>query len=73
MWDEILGEDQKNLIGIGVFGDPGMADAIKRDWHGIGYNNVIYIYDLKTRKCYEGLDVIPIDLNNNGTVDENIT
>lgn len=71
MWGEFLGKDQESLIGIGVFGDPGMADAIKRDRYGIGYNNVIYVYDLKTRKCYEGLDVIPIDLNNNGTVDEN--
>lgn len=71
MWGEFLGKDQENLLGIGVFGDPGMADAIKRDPNGIGYNNVIYIYDLKTRKCYEGLDVIPVDLNNNGTVDNN--
>lgn len=71
MWGEFLGKDQENLIGIGVFGDPGMADAVKRDPYGIGYNNVIYIYDLKTRKCYPGLDVIPVDLNNNDTVDEN--
>ena len=71
MWGEFLGKDQESLIGIGVFGDPGMADAVKRDKFGIGYNNVIYIYNLKTRKCYEGLDVIPVDLNNNGTVDEN--
>jgi len=70
MWGEFLGKNQENLLGIGVFGDPGMADAIKRDPNGIGYNNVIYIYDLKTRKCYEGLDVIPVDLNNNGSVDD---
>jgi phosphate transport system substrate-binding protein len=71
MWGEYLGKDQESLGGIGVFGDPGMADAVKRDKFGIGYNNVIYVYDLATRKCYAGMDVIPIDLNENGMVDEN--
>ncbi|MBN2173546.1 MAG: PstS family phosphate ABC transporter substrate-binding protein [Bacteroidales bacterium] len=70
MWGEFLGKDQESLGGIGVFGDPGMADAVKRDRFGIGYNNVIYVYDLKTRKCYEGLEVIPIDLNDNRKIDE---
>lgn len=70
MWGEYLGKGQENLRGIGVFGDPGMADAVKRDRYGIGYNNVIYIYDLKSRRCYNGLGVIPIDLNENGKVDD---
>ncbi|MEZ5199321.1 MAG: substrate-binding domain-containing protein [Bacteroidales bacterium] len=65
MWGEFLGNDQESLKGIGVFGDPGMADAVKRDRFGVGYNNVIYVYDLKTRECYDGLDVIPINLNEN--------
>jgi phosphate transport system substrate-binding protein len=70
MWAEYLGSDQESLMGIGVFGDPGMADAIKRDRFGIGFNNVIYVYDLQTRKCYAGMDVIPLDLNDNGSIDE---
>ena len=53
----------------GVFGDPGIADAIKKDKFGIGYNNVIYVYDIKSRKVYEGLTVVPIDINGNGKID----
>lgn len=69
MWAEYLGENQEDLFGTGIFGDPGMADAIKSDLYGIGYNNVIYIYDIKTRKRHPGIDVIPIDLNENGKID----
>ncbi len=68
MWGEYLGKDQESLKGIGVFGDPGMADAIKNDTYGIGYNNVIYVYDLKTRKCYDKLESVPIDLNADGVI-----
>ena len=46
-----------------------MADAVKNDKYGIGYNNVAYSFDMKTRAKYPGLEVIPIDLNANGTVD----
>jgi phosphate transport system substrate-binding protein len=70
MWGEYLGKDQESLKGIGVFGDPGMADAVKKDIYGLGYNNVIYVYDLKTRISYPGLRVIPIDLNGNGVIDK---
>lgn len=69
MWGEYLGKDQESLNGIGVFGDPGMADAIKNDELGIGYNNIVYVYDMTTRRKYEGVEVLPIDLNANGTVD----
>jgi phosphate transport system substrate-binding protein len=70
MWGEYLGKDQESLAGVGVFGDPGMADAVKNDVYGIGFNNVIYVYDLKTRRSYEKLEVVPIDLNNNGIIDQ---
>lgn len=69
MWGKYLGKNQEGLEGVGVFGDPGMADAVKKDPLGIGYNNVIYAYDTKTRKPYEGLQVIPIDINENGVID----
>lgn len=70
MWGKYLGKNQEELKGIGVFGDPGIADAVKNDITGLGYNNVIYIYDIKSRKKYKGLEVIPVDLNGNGIVDE---
>jgi phosphate transport system substrate-binding protein len=71
MWGEFLGKDQESLEGIGVFGDPGMADAIKNDVFGIGYNNINYVYDMTTRMKREGMEVIPIDLNANGSIDTN--
>lgn len=69
MWAEFLGTNQENLGGIGVFGDPGIADAVKSGVNSIGYNNVIYVYDINSRKKYGGLEVIPIDLNQNGMID----
>jgi phosphate transport system substrate-binding protein len=69
MWAEYLGKHQENLIGTGVFGDPGIASAVKNDPLGMGYNNVNYVFDLQTRRPYPGLVVIPIDLNGNGMID----
>lgn len=70
MWASFLGKNQESLHGTGIFGDPGMADVIKSDIYGIGYNNVIYIYDINSRKKHRGLEVIPIDINCNGSIDE---
>ena len=70
MWGKYLGKNQESLNGVGVFGDPGMADAIKNNKNAIGYNNVIYIYDINSRKKYDGIEVIPIDLNENGKIDK---
>jgi phosphate transport system substrate-binding protein len=69
MWGKYLGKNQESLKGIGVFGDPGIADAVRKDVSGIGYNNVIYVYDIKSRKVYEGMAVVPIDINANGKID----
>lgn len=69
MWAAYLGKHQEDLVGVGVFGDPGIADAVKADKNSIGYANVIYVYDMHTRQPYEGIGVIPLDLNANGTID----
>ncbi len=69
MWAQYLGKEQEDLLGTGVFGDPGIADAVKNDKNGMGFNNVIYVYDINTRKKYDNLEVIPIDINDNGTID----
>jgi phosphate transport system substrate-binding protein len=69
MWAKYMGKKQEDLKGIGVFGDPGMSDAVKKDKFGMGFNNVIYAYDPKTKKNYEGVSVIPLDLNENGKID----
>ncbi len=74
MWAKYLGKKQEDIKGTGVFGDPGMADAIRKDINSIGYNNIIYVYDINTKKKHEGLEIIPVDINENGVVDadENI-
>ncbi len=69
MWAKYLGKKQEDLNGVGVFGDPGLAQAVKRDALGIGFNNIGYAYDAKTRKQITGIRVLPIDLNGNGKID----
>lgn len=68
-WAKYLGAKQENLNGIGIYGDPGLAEAVTRDPAGIGFNNTIFIYDIKTGAKRPGLEVIPIDLNANGKID----
>ena len=69
-WAAYLGgKNQEDLKGIGVYGDPGVADAVKKDPAGIGYNNLSYAYDAKTGLAVKGLAVVPIDVNENGKVD----
>lgn len=70
MWAKFFGKKQEDLLGVGVFGDPGLAQAVKRDPLGIGFNNIGYAYDANSKKQVKGLRVIPIDLNNNGKIDE---
>jgi phosphate transport system substrate-binding protein len=69
MWAKFYDKKQEDLLGVGVFGDPGLAQAVKRDPLGIGYNNIGYAYDATTRKQIKGLKVVPVDLNNNGKID----
>jgi phosphate transport system substrate-binding protein len=69
MWAKYFGKKQEDLLGVGVFGDPGLAQAVKKDPLGIGFNNIGYAYDSKTKEQVKGLKVVPIDLNNNGVID----
>jgi phosphate transport system substrate-binding protein len=63
------GKKQENLLGTAVFGDPGVASAIQKDPLALGYNNISYAYDLKTKKTNPGIIVLPIDVNGNGKID----
>jgi len=69
IWAKYLGYKQEDLRGTGVFGDPGLADAVKTDRLGIGYNNIGFAYDAVTGRPLDGLAIIPLDLNDNGTID----
>jgi phosphate transport system substrate-binding protein len=68
-WAKYFGKKQEDLLGVGVYGDPGLAQAVKKDPAGIGYNNLAYLYDLKTRKQVAGVHALPIDVNGNGKID----
>ena len=68
-WASYFGKKQEDLLGVAVFGDPGLAQAVQRDPAGIGFNNIVYIYDTKTNKATNGVIPLPIDLNNNGKLD----
>jgi len=70
-WARYLGKKQEDLKGVGVYGDPGLADAVKRDVYGVGYNNLNYTYDAKTGLPVAGIQVIPVDVNENGKIDIN--
>lgn len=69
-WAKYFDKKQEDLLGVAVFGDPGLAQAVKRDPNGIGYNNIVYIYDTKTNKPTNGIVPVPIDINNNGKLDK---
>ena len=70
-WAHYLGKKQEDLKGVGVYGDPGLADAVKRDAYGVGYNNLNYAYDAKTGLPVAGIQIIAIDVNENGKIDTN--
>jgi phosphate transport system substrate-binding protein len=69
-WALFLGKKQEDLLGIGVFGDPGLNEAVRKDELGIGYNNINYAYDATTLKPMNGTVILPIDLNENGRIDD---
>jgi phosphate transport system substrate-binding protein len=69
-WAQYLEKKQEDLMGVGVYGDPGLAEAVRRDPLGVGFNNVNYAYDPKTMRPVQGIAVIPLDLDGNGRIDE---
>ena len=62
------GTAQEDLKGTAVNGDPGLAEAVRQDTLGIGYNNIGFAYNLETGAQLDGLVVIPLDLNGDGTI-----
>ncbi|HSG67491.1 MAG TPA: substrate-binding domain-containing protein [Bacteroidales bacterium] len=68
-WAEYLDGTQEDLIGIGIFGDPGLAEAVAVDPTGIGFNNTVFVYDIKSGRKNPAMEVIPIDINSNKRID----
>jgi phosphate transport system substrate-binding protein len=70
VWAKYLGnKKQEDLQGVGVFGDPGLLDAVVKDPLGIGYNNLGYAFDNATGKPVAGALPAPIDKDGNGQAD----
>jgi len=69
-WAEFLGDKtQEDLLGVGVYGDPGVLDAVIKDPLGIGYNNLNYAFDFDTGQPVSGARVAPLDVNHDGQAD----
>lgn len=69
IWAKLFGKKQEDLNGVGVYGDPGIAQAVQKDKFGIGYNNIAFAYNHKTKKPNGGLIVIPLDIKNKGIIE----
>jgi phosphate transport system substrate-binding protein len=68
-WAAYLGGKQEDLLGVGVYGDPGLLEAVIKDPLGIGFNNLNYIFDMETGQLLPGVLIIPLDVNGNGQAD----
>lgn len=69
VWALFLGgQAQEELLGIAVQGDPGLAEAVRQDPLGIGYNNLNFAYDSETKQPVEGIQIVPLDLNGDGQI-----
>lgn len=74
-WAKYLGgKKQEDLKGVGVMGDPGVAQAIVKSKFAIGYNNVGFAYDSETKIPTIGMAILPIDANGDGQLqpEENV-
>jgi phosphate transport system substrate-binding protein len=72
-WAAYLYKAQEDLLGIGVYGDPGVLEAVISDPLGMGFNNLNFAFDLLTGEPVTGAFVVPIDINRNGMVDSDET
>jgi phosphate transport system substrate-binding protein len=68
-WATFLGKRQEDLLGIGVYGDPGVLESVIKDPLAIGFNNLNYAFDFETGFPVTGIMVVPLDVNSNGAVD----
>lgn len=69
-WAAYMGIKQEDLEGTAVFGDPGITSVVQRDRIGVGFNNIAYAYNLKTKLPYKNIAVMPLDINGNGRIDD---
>jgi phosphate transport system substrate-binding protein len=70
-WAKYLGGNQEDLLGVAVFGDPGLLDAVIKDPMGIGFNNLNYAYDMSSGEPVVGAAILPIDQDEDGVAGDN--
>ncbi|MGC9436271.1 MAG: PstS family phosphate ABC transporter substrate-binding protein [Methanomicrobiales archaeon] len=70
VWAKYFGYAQEDLQGTGVNADPGVAEAVKSDPLGLGYNNINFAYNRTSGAPLAGLAIVPLDLDGNGKIDE---
>jgi len=68
-WAAYLGGAQEDLCGVAVYGDPGLAEAVRKDVEAIGFNNLNFAFDFTSGRPVTGLLVPPLDANGNGRAD----
>lgn len=64
----VANKKQEDLRGVGVYGDPGLVEAVRRDPLGIGYSNFSFVFT-REGAIANGIKLVPIDSNNNGKAD----
>ncbi|WP_099366763.1 PstS family phosphate ABC transporter substrate-binding protein [Sphingobacterium sp. 1.A.4] len=69
-WAKFFKSSQEDLKGIGIFGDPGLAQVVKENKLAVGFNNINYVFDLHTKNTSANISALPIDINANGRIDE---
>lgn len=72
MWAKFSGgKVQDDLKGVGVNGEPALVDTVSKDPLAIGFANLGSVYDLGTGALIDGIAVVPVDANDNGSADAN--
>ncbi len=68
-WANFLGrKKQEDLKGVGIYGDPAILEAVRRDPVGIGYSNLSFVFT-REGAVIKGIKLLPIDANENGVAD----
>jgi len=67
-WAKYFNKKQEDLKGIGIYGDPGVLDAAKKDPLGIAYSNFSYVFT-REGTVLPGVHIVPVDVNENGIAD----
>lgn len=63
-----LKSHQEDLLGTGVYGDPGIVRQVVNDPYGVGMCNISYAFDDQTGRPNDGIALFPIDTNDDGRI-----